>query len=88
MRSNTIIAIITIIMIMIIVRLVDIILAITAVAEAVPFAEQHVSEIAGAVLGGSYYLLTNYTCTSNCTHHHLCALQALTSGFLSAVTIG
>ena len=32
------------------------------------------------ILGGSWYLETNYTCTYNCTYNHIRALKGLISG--------
>ena len=31
-------------------------------------------------LGGSWYLLTNFNCTYNCTYEHIRALKGLLSG--------
>ena len=36
---------------------------------------------ADPVLGGSWYLLTKYNCTSNCAYNHIGALKGLLSGF-------
>ena len=33
-----------------------------------------------AVLGGSWYLLTNHNCAFNCTYDHIRALKGLKSG--------
>ena len=32
------------------------------------------------LLGGSWYLLTNYNCTYSCTYNHIRALQGPVSG--------
>ena len=36
--------------------------------------------VPSTVLGGSWYLLTNYDCTYNCTYNHIRALKGLISG--------
>ena len=42
----------------------------------------------GALLGGSWYFLTNDNCTYNCTYDHIRALKGLIRTEISTVVIG